>query len=72
MVEAIGEGELFAALAPEKGALLTPHRKRPAENRPFPALFAHEYDLLRRTIHERNPLPLFAGRGQVRMSTEAA
>jgi hypothetical protein len=40
VVHAIGEGEVLAALASEEGALRTPYRNRPAEYRPFPALFA--------------------------------
>jgi hypothetical protein len=40
VVQAIGEGEVLATLASEDGALRTPYRKRPAEYRPFSALFA--------------------------------
>jgi hypothetical protein len=55
MVEAIGEGEVLAALASEGGALRTPHRKRPTEYRPFPALLAGQYDPFRRTVHSAQP-----------------
>jgi hypothetical protein len=72
VVEAIGEGEVLAALASEGGALRTPHRKRPTEYRPFPALLAGQYDPFRRTVHARNPLPFCACSGQLRMSTRAA
>jgi hypothetical protein len=40
VLQAIGEGEVLATLASEDGALRTPYRKRPAEYRPFSALFA--------------------------------
>jgi hypothetical protein len=38
LVEAIGEGELSAALAPKVCAFGVPHRKRPAEHQSIPAL----------------------------------
>ena len=50
-VEAIGERELSAALAPEACAFRVPHRERSAKHRSISALLAHEDDPPRRTVH---------------------
>jgi hypothetical protein len=47
-VQAIGEGEMVAALAPEEGAPREPHRQRIANHRALPALLADEHHPLRR------------------------
>ena len=62
LVEAIGEGKLPAALAPEACAFRVPHRKRPTEHRSLPALLAHKDDPPGRTVHL--PTPLFSCGGR--------
>ena len=55
LVEAIGEGKLPAALAPEACPLRVPHRKWPTEHRSVPAFLAHKEDPPGRTVHLPNP-----------------
>ncbi len=63
LVEAIGEGELSAALAPKVCAFRVPHRKGSAEHHSLPTLFTHEDDPPGRTVHL--PTPLFSCGGRL-------
>jgi len=62
LVEAIGEGKLPAALAPEVSPFRVPHRKGPAEHYALPTLFTQEDDPLRRTVHLTTPRFFCGGR----------
>src|SRR5215207_348742 len=69
LIEAVGEGEPSAALAPEVGAFRAPHRKRLAEHRPLPALPAHEDyppgETPGRTVHAPTPSAAVPAGGQL-------
>jgi hypothetical protein len=54
-VDAIGGGELLAALASGERTARAPHRERPVQYRLLPALLAHEDDPPRRTVHGPTP-----------------
>jgi hypothetical protein len=64
-VEAIGERDLSAALAPEACAFRVPHRERSDKHRSVSALLAHEDDPPRRTVHLPTPSSALATDQQI-------